>query len=120
MLQVRKDEPGRLQGVDIGEGGARVGHERFGGVGQGVETGRSGQLWSQGGRHFGIGERHIRDHRFADDGHLVAFFGVGDDGELGDVRGGAGGRGQKNERRAGQGDAVNPAGPIRPRRLRDR
>ena len=73
---------------------------------QRVGGGGADVLVGKGLQGVGIGEADVGRHAAAHDGHLAALFGVGDDGELGDVGAGAAGGGTEHHGRQRPDDPV--------------
>ncbi len=97
----------RAQGMQVGE--VRTGRAdiRLDGVHQGIDPGAQGQVPVHGQGGCRVDQGHIGHHAFADDGDLHPGRRIVDDGELGNIGGGAGGGGNADERRAGHIDPVD-------------
>ncbi len=92
--------------MGVGQRAVASRNESLDGMHQRIDAGTGGKEWvhAQGG--FRIDQRDIRHGCLADDGELHPLLLIGNDHELRDIRRGAGGSRNQNQRRAGHAKGV--------------
>jgi len=107
LHQVAIDQAHGFQRVGVGQRAVAGGNERLDRMHQRIDAGTGGQERVHAGCGFRVDQRHIRHHRLADDGELHALLLVGNDHELRDIRRGAGGGRDQDQRGAGHANGVH-------------
>lgn len=105
--QMARDQPNRLQRVNIGHRRAADGHEGFDGVNQRIHAGVRREQRIHRGQNNRVYQRNVRNNRFADNRDFHSRLRVVNNRKLRHIRGRAAGCRDANQRRHRRADLIH-------------